>query len=62
MKPTQCTRFLRIPTRANSSLVQSHCEGCGALVAASAFTRYLAIAELAHHCSAGADPPFTEAE
>ena len=62
MKLNQGTRFLRIPTHANSSLIQSHCEGCGALVAASVFTRYLAIAEIAHHCSAGADPPFTKAE
>ena len=62
MKPTQGRRFLHSLTPANARLIQSHCEGCGALIAASVFNRYLAVAEIAHHCSAGADPPFTQAE
>lgn len=62
MQSTQRRRFLHTPTSANAFLIQSHCEGCGALIAASVLSKYLAIAEIAHHCSAGSDPPFTEAE
>jgi len=62
MQPVQSRRFLHIPTPANACLIQSNCEGCGALIAASVFNRYLAIAEIAHHCSAGSDPPFSRIE
>lgn len=62
MQPTQGRRFRRIPSRANVCLIESYCERCGTLIAASVLNKYLAIAEIAHHCSAGSDPPFTETE
>jgi hypothetical protein len=50
MQPIQRKRFLRTSIAAHSLLIESHCKDCGSLVAAGTLAKYLAIAELAHHC------------
>ena len=51
MPRIQLKRFLHTPTAANMLLVESQCKDCGNLIAAGTQDKYLAIAELAHHCS-----------